>query len=119
MQTAAASRLHKLIVEVVGDPCGEYSLAGLASRAAMSERTFSRVFKQETGGPARRLCRIRAYRSAVSGPARNVRIEPVARVAERAGFGDISGLHRAFQKRLGVTPGDYRDRFGPARSASP
>ena len=36
----------------------------------------------------------------------------LARVAERAGFGSFHGLHRAFHKRLGVTPAEYRKRFG-------
>ena len=36
----------------------------------------------------------------------------LARVAERSGFGSLDGLHRAFQKQLGVTPGEYRQRFG-------
>ena len=113
VQAAAAGRLRKLIVEIVGDPCGEYSLSGLASRAAMSERTFSRVFKQETGvSPvafveSARIDRAKALLETSDWS--------LTRVAERAGFGDISGLHRAFQKKLGVTPGEYRDRFGPAR----
>ena len=37
---------------------------------------------------------------------------PLARIAERAGFGSLDGLHRAFQKRVRATPGEYRDRFG-------
>lgn len=38
---------------------------------------------------------------------------PLARIAERAGFGGMDALHRAFLKRLGVTPGFYREHFGP------
>ena len=41
---------------------------------------------------------------------------PLARVAERAGFGSLDGLHRAFQKRVGATPGEYRERFGRRRT---
>jgi transcriptional regulator GlxA family with amidase domain len=37
---------------------------------------------------------------------------PLARVAERSGFGSVEALHRAFNKRVGVTPGEYRQRFG-------
>jgi transcriptional regulator GlxA family with amidase domain len=113
VQTTATSRLRKLIVEIVGDPCGAYTLPKLASRAAMSERTLSRVFKQETGvSPAAFVESARIDRAKALLETSDWSL---TRVAERAGFGDISGLHRAFQKRLGVTPGDYRDRFGPAR----
>jgi transcriptional regulator GlxA family with amidase domain len=40
---------------------------------------------------------------------------PLARVAERAGFGSLDALHRAFRKRLGATPTEYRARFGHAQ----
>ena len=43
---------------------------------------------------------------------------PLARVAERSGFGSLDALHRAFQKRLGATPGDYRQRFGPSPASN-
>jgi AraC-like DNA-binding protein len=33
-------------------------------------------------------------------------------VAERAGFGSTDGLHRAFQKHVGIFPTEYRERFG-------
>ncbi|MDB5484083.1 MAG: transcriptional regulator, AraC family [Caulobacteraceae bacterium] len=112
IQAAAASRLRKLIVEIVGEPCGDYSLPELATRAAMSERTLSRVFKQETGvSPAAFVESARIDRAKALLETSDWSL---ARVAERAGFGDTSGLHRAFRKKLGVTPGDYRDRFGPA-----
>jgi len=38
--------------------------------------------------------------------------EPVGAVARRCGFGTAETLRRAFQRRLGVAPSDYRDRFG-------
>jgi len=37
---------------------------------------------------------------------------PLARVAERSGFGTVDSLHRAFNKKVGATPGEYRQRFG-------
>jgi transcriptional regulator GlxA family with amidase domain len=36
---------------------------------------------------------------------------PLKRIAAHSGFGNPTGLRRAFQRRLGVTPGDYRERF--------
>ncbi|WP_332769034.1 helix-turn-helix domain-containing protein [Phenylobacterium sp.] len=36
---------------------------------------------------------------------------PLARAAERAGFGSLDALHRAFLRRLNATPGEYRQRF--------
>jgi transcriptional regulator GlxA family with amidase domain len=115
VQTNATSRLRTLIAELSADPCGDLSVPCLAGRAAMSERTFSRVFKKETGvSPAAFVATSRLNRAKALLESSDWALH---RVAERAGFGDISGLHRAFQKWLGVTPGEYRERFGPSRGA--
>lgn len=110
VQAAATPRLRTLIAEVTASPSGDLSLPALADRAGMTERTFSRVFKVETGvTPAAfveiaRVNRAKAYLETSDWP--------LARVADRSGFGSLDGLHRAFQKRCGITPGDYRERFG-------
>lgn len=110
VQAAATPRLRKLVADISAEPTGDLSLPRLAERAGMTERTFSRVFQKETGTtPAAfvelaRLDRAKALLETSDWP--------LARVAERAGFGSLDALHRAFQKRLGVTPGDYRQRFG-------
>ena len=115
VQINATSRLRTLIAELSAEPYGNLSLPNLASRAAMSERTFSRVFKKETGvSPAAFVETSRVDRAKALLESSDWTLD---RVAERAGFGDISGLHRAFQKRLGVTPGEYRARFGPSRKS--
>jgi transcriptional regulator GlxA family with amidase domain len=110
VQVAASPRLRQLIAEISADPCGALSVPELAARAAMSERTFSRVFQKETGvGPAAfvEIARVNRAKALLE-----TSDWPLARVAERAGFGGVEGLHRAFNKRVGVTPGDYRQRFG-------
>ena len=115
VQAAATPKLRKLIAEISADPAVDLSLPILAERAGMAERTFSRVFHRETGVTpaafveAARLDRAKALLETSDWP--------LARVAERAGFGSLDGLHRAFQKRLGATPGEYRQRFGRAPSA--
>jgi transcriptional regulator GlxA family with amidase domain len=110
VQAAATPKLRQLVTDINADPCGDLSVPELASRVAMSERTFSRVFQKETGvSPAAfveiaRVNRAKALLETSSWP--------LGRVAERAGFGGVEGLHRAFNKRVGVTPGEYRQRFG-------
>lgn len=117
VQATASPRLQTLLSEVVADPTGDLSVPVLAQRAGMTERTFCRVFQKETGStPARfveqaRLDRAKALLETSDWP--------LARVAERSGFGSLDGLYRAFQKRMRVTPGEYRERFGrvPLQSA--
>jgi transcriptional regulator GlxA family with amidase domain len=110
VQAQASPRLRLLLAEIAEDPTGDLTLPKLADRAGMTERTFSRVFQKEVGvTPARfveqaRLDRAKALLEASDWP--------LARVAERSGFGSLDALHRVFQKRMRVTPGEYRERFG-------
>lgn len=110
VQAAATPRLRRLISEVSETPCGDQSVPALAERVGMSERTFSRVFARETGVTAAafveiaRINRAKAFLETSDWP--------LARIGERAGFASLDALHRAFQKRCGATPGEYRERFG-------
>lgn len=115
VQAAATPRLRQLVTAISADPCGNLSVPELASRAAMSERTFSRVFQKETGvSPAAfvEIARVNRAKALLETSSWSL-----GRVAERSGFGSVEGLHRAFNKRVGVTPGEYRQRFGRASSA--
>ncbi len=81
----------------------------LAARAAMSPRNFARAFRRETGlTPA-------AYVEALRVEAARQRLErgaePVDIVAHRAGFGTPETMRRAFARRVGVPPAEYRARF--------
>ncbi len=110
VQSAATPKLRTLISDVIAQPVGDLSLAVLAARAGMTERTFSRVFQRETDlTPA-------AFVEAARVDRAKALLEtsdwPLARVAERAGFGSLDALHRAFLKRVKATPGEYRQRFG-------
>ena len=90
----------------------------IARRAASARRTasvctgaFARAFAAETGTtPAKAVERVRvdAARAALEGGA------PVKRVARDCGFGSAETLRRAFLRRVGTGPDEYRRRFvGP------
>lgn len=88
---------------------GDLSLPALASKAGMSERSFSRHFVKANGlTPARAVERLRveAARLLLS----DTRL-PVKCIAERCGFGSEETLRRSFGRLLGSTPQDYRARF--------
>ena len=89
----------------------------LAAQAGMSVRNFSRAFKSDTGEtPADfvEAARLDAARRMLEETA-----SPLKRVAARSGFHDQNSLRRAFVRRLGVTPGDYRLRFHPQEAGEP
>lgn len=80
-----------------------------AGREAMSVRTFTRRFRDETGlSPARWLIRQRVER------ARRLLEDtdlPVDRVAEDAGFGTAASMRQHLQAELGTSPSAYRGTF--------
>lgn len=85
------------------------SVTMLSERAGMSARNFSRVFKEACGiTPATFVedARIDAARRLLE----ETRYPP-KKVASLTGFADPNGLRRAFLRRLGVSPLEYRRRF--------
>ena len=89
-------------------------MEALADRAAMSPRNFARFFRRETGmTPAAYVEELRVEH------ARRLLEEstdPVELVSSRCGFGTPETMRRAFARRVGVSPLEYRDRFRPSRA---
>ncbi len=81
----------------------------LANRVAMSVRNFTRVFQGETGTtPADfvEMARVDAARRLLEDSE-----TPLQRVAVRCGFASPDTMRRAFLRRIGTGPSDYRERF--------
>jgi transcriptional regulator GlxA family with amidase domain len=81
----------------------------LAARVGMSERHFSREFTRSPGCPPGDY----VEQVRVDTARRVLESEPVlvAVAAARAGNGSAETMRRAFRRRLGVAPDDYRRRF--------
>ncbi len=90
----------------------DLTVPALAARAGMSPRNLARRFKEEAGvTPA-------AYVDALRVEAARRLLESsdltVGAVAHRVGHAHAETLHRAFRKRLGTTPQQYRRHFSRA-----
>lgn len=112
MQQASASidgrfaELHGWIIENL---TSDLSVASLAARVGMSERSFVRHYRAQTGNtPAKAIeqLRVEAARRLLADSSL-----PVKRIASRCGFGSEETLRRSFLRTLSVTPQAYRERF--------
>ncbi|HEY0816742.1 MAG TPA: helix-turn-helix domain-containing protein [Pseudonocardia sp.] len=109
---AATAATRAWALDRLGDPL---ALADLAAHAAMSVRTFTRRFRDETGAsPARWLTdqRVELARRLLE----NTDL-PVDRVAEQAGFGTPTSLRQHLHAAIGVAPLSYRRTYRGAEPA--
>jgi transcriptional regulator GlxA family with amidase domain len=117
-QLAARDPLRELQLSIAEHPDGDYRVERLASRVAMSPRHFARVFRAEVGCPP--AVYVESARVEVARRMLESTGLPVDGIARAAGFGTAETMRRAFARRVGASPTDYRDRFRPslpARSA--
>ncbi|MGE8067537.1 GlxA family transcriptional regulator [Pseudomonas sp. NPDC089569] len=101
--------LHAWISENLTKDLG---IPTLAQQAGMSERSFIRHYRADTGQtPARAIEQIRVE------TARRLLGDtglPIKRIALQCGFGSEETLRRSFQRAMDVTPQAYRERFAAA-----
>ena len=84
----------------------DLSLTALADIACLSPYHFSRSFKEAAGvGPQRYVTQRRLERAKILLRCTH---EPVAQIAQEAGFVDQSHLTSIFRREMGVTPGRFR-----------
>jgi transcriptional regulator GlxA family with amidase domain len=115
LQTAERDPIHELQTWISEHPEEDLSVDRLAQRAAMSPRHFARVFRDEVGvTPA---AYVEAARIEVAQRLLETTSLPVESVSTAAGFGTVETLRRAFGRRVGASPSEYRDRFRPARAS--
>jgi len=91
----------------------EWSVATLAGRAKLEERTFLRRFKAATGlnpGEYGRQIRIATAREALELTRR-----PIEQIAWDVGYADPSAFRKLFNRVTGLSPVEYRRRFGVAQ----
>ncbi len=106
--------LHAWIAENLTRDLG---LSSLAAEVGMSERSFVRHYRADTGQtPARavELIRLETARRLLSDTAVSIK-----RVAVQCGFGSEETLRRSFLRAMGVTPQAYRERFAVSPQVDP
>ena len=111
VQFAEHEPLRDLQAWIIDRPHEDLSVDTLARRVAMSPRNFARVFTREVGTTPLRFVT-------------SVRVETARRLLEEtsddleticaaSGLGTTESMRRAFLRTVGVSPGQYRERFNP------
>ncbi len=108
-QTRAGDRFSELVAHIVGDLSADWSVEAMAARTGLSARQFTRRFNVAfDASPAVYVERLRldeARLRLASGR------DKLAGIAHAVGFSSDDAFRRAFERRFGVTPGAYRNRF--------
>ncbi|WP_320170659.1 DJ-1/PfpI family protein [Maridesulfovibrio sp.] len=109
LQAKVGKRFKPLLDWLENNLDKKFTVDQLAEKANMSPRSFARIFPSETGmSPGRFVEQLRIDR------AREL-LESGAQelewVADKSGFGREERLRRAFQRRLGLSPAQYRAHF--------
>jgi transcriptional regulator GlxA family with amidase domain len=103
------SRFADLHAWMLDNLASDLSVSTLAAQVGMSERSFVRHYRAQTGNtPARAIeqLRVEAARRLLGDSAL-----PIKRIADRWGFGTEETLRRSFLRAVSVTPQAYRERF--------
>jgi transcriptional regulator GlxA family with amidase domain len=108
-QTSERTNVREVQDYVLANLKKDLSVPALASHAGMSDRSFARIFRSETGTtPAEFVEKARidaARRMAEDSDL------PAKRLAAAVGYANVDGFRRAFGRRLGVSLVEYRRRF--------
>jgi transcriptional regulator GlxA family with amidase domain len=108
-QLAERQPLRELQSWIADNLDADLRVESLAERAAMSPRNFARFFRRETGmTPAAyvEVLRVERARQLLEGAG-----DPVEIVSVQCGFGTPETMRRAFSRRVGASPAEYRVRF--------
>lgn len=111
-QTNTTGPIDKIRLHILENPRADLGLEALANVAGASPRHLARLFRAELGmNPAAyvELTRIDIARRLLEDSA-----APIKAIAYAAGFGSTTTLRRAFLRRIGVAPLQYRLRFQTA-----
>lgn len=103
----ADPKLFKAIEAIHREPAFNWTLISLAEKAGMSRARFAEYFRQVVGSPPADYLTSWRIMLAQRMLGRGV---PAKAVASDVGYGDASSLHRAFVRKVGVSPSKWLDQ---------
>lgn len=110
LQHANPTVLGDIIAWIQANPSTDLSIQTLAGRAGLSDRHFSRKFKEETGfSPGVFIEKVRVEYATQLLENSN---DGLKLIAANCGFSSEEMMRRSFKRQLNVLPHLYRQRFG-------
>jgi transcriptional regulator GlxA family with amidase domain len=108
--TQAGSEIERAMRYLQQHAGKRLAIAGVCRSLAVSERTLARKFKASLG-----MSPLSYLQSQRIGRARQLLESsalPLERIVEQCGYEDVSSFRKLFARQVGMTPRDYRLRFG-------
>lgn len=112
VEDAVIARCQVWIAEHYAEP---NPVSAMVRLSGLAERTFKRRFRQATGMAP--LEYVHALRLEEAKQMLETGDAPIEAVANEAGYEDAGYFSRLFRRQVGLTPGQYRRRFGVLRQA--
>lgn len=108
LQAGPSDRIGELVGAVLAEPGADLGLESLAARIHLSPRQLQRRIRQRYGcGVSELVARVRMHEAQrLLGSRRSV-----AEIASRCGYADVDAFSRAFLRRTGLRPAEWRARF--------
>jgi len=114
-QVQGADRFAELVAWIDAHLGADLSVEALAQRACLGPRQFNRRFQTSLGCTPARYVEDARMREACRRLSLGRR--PIGDIAGTLGFHSDDVFRRAFERRFGITPSHYRERFGPTLGA--
>jgi transcriptional regulator GlxA family with amidase domain len=112
-QTRSKDRFGDLAAWMHGHLDQDLSVETLAQRARLCPRHFCRRFKDVFGAPPARF--VEDLRLGEARERLCLADQSIESVARSVGFASSDAFRRAFERRFGINPSSFRNRFGARR----
>lgn len=109
---AVIARCQSWIAEHYAQPS---PVAAMSQLSGLAERSFKRRFQQATGMPP--LEYVHTMRLEEAKQMLESGNQPIEAIANEVGYEDAGFFSRLFRRNVGMTPAQYRKRFGAMRKA--
>jgi len=108
-QVRSSDRFAELAAWIQGHLQQDLSAESLANRACLSPRHFSRRFKDAFGSPPAAF--VEGLRLSEARERLTLPDQTIESVADSVGFKSADAFRRAFERRFGIAPSNYRKNF--------